>query len=632
MPFFFLFVAENPCNSHPCGSLGACDLDGVQYYCNCTSTAIYNGITCITDPCHSNPCDKYSTCRHNEDFEPECYCTEGITCIVDECHVEELEHSNCITLATCEESSLDLSTGWKHHDCKCRYEVINGTNVTNVCPDGGCDERTCDENVNCNYIDMPGGIRYNCSCAPGYTFNTVGKCEKDQKPYLWMIVVVAVVLVVVALIVGFRYIIKSKPQETCGKKIPYSDDISTSPPEPNLNNHPHDESPEDPRPYERVPDAHAWESAECASNQPDKRILIISTEETEEHRNVVYKFAIFLKTHAGLLPIVPSQHINEIHKLSLETWLSEENRQAFKVLFICSEGMQRRWEQERKAVPNLDSRSPGENAFGDLFIQMKHITSTERLQSGMLHKFVVAYFGDYFSKRMVNDIELLRGMPRFNLMTEIEQLCFLLNGIEQYTPTSNRRMPNVSKYESVPEGQALMGAIGMMTERCGASYYGRAISSNPDTPTSEGSGVSNHFELNSQDGGFDFQLIPENDKQAMTSASDFFSPFGSDDRSSSSRSSSVLHQVDVHRESSDDGDFPQAVSETLNEPHSLGNLDSGLSSLPMSRLSSQEDAHVTSLDDFVVHVPTKHEDNSLDSGLHSQPQSCTSGAQGISLA
>ncbi|XP_030827934.1 uncharacterized protein LOC100890352 isoform X1 [Strongylocentrotus purpuratus] len=116
---------DNPCNSDPCGPLGTCGPEGAQYYCNCTSTALYDGETCIPDPCNvPNTCDKYSTCRLDDDFNSECFCADGITCIVDEC---KKESSPCITMATCGESSLDIVEGWKHHDCNCGNEAINST-------------------------------------------------------------------------------------------------------------------------------------------------------------------------------------------------------------------------------------------------------------------------------------------------------------------------------------------------------------------------------------------------------------------------------------------------------------------------------------------------------------------------
>ncbi|XP_030827937.1 uncharacterized protein LOC100890352 isoform X3 [Strongylocentrotus purpuratus] len=462
---------------------------------------------------------------------------------------------------------------------------------------------------------MPGGVRYNCSCVPGYSFNEEGQCEKDKTVYLVVIVVVAVFLLVTALLVGFRFILKTRPDKIC-QRNPYSEPSDVR------------------RVYEPIPSIlnrpvngggaidYTIESNNATNNEPnnepEKRILIISTEETEEHRDVIYKFAVFLKEYAGLLPIIPSQHTNDIHKLTLETWLCNENRQAFKVLFICSLGMLDRWVREREGDPNPNRGIPVESEFGDLFIQMKHITSTERRKLGTLQKFAVAYFSDYFSKRMVDDIELFRGMPCYNLMADVETLCFRLNGIEQNTPTSSRRMPQVKEYERVEEGQALLRAIRVMKSRHGIAaptlgtlrQFSQVSTDSDRTPTPERS-VSPHYELNSQEGSENsvaFQPITEGAQKEMASVSGFFSNSYSDSDDESS-SNSGTHQVDVHRHSGDDSGFtlaqpdyrPVAAVPSKPDDYSLNGLDSGLSSLPISPLSSREDSdpmtgHLASLD------------------------------------
>ncbi|XP_072177520.1 interleukin-17 receptor D-like [Diadema setosum] len=319
-----------------------------------------------------------------------------------------------------------------HYICDCP-EQFSHANISDICADDTCNSDECNDHGSCAFRRTTEGAEYNCSCNSGFVREPAdGLCKKDTPQEMYLLIACA--LIVLAIIVAFSYAIKRMRSKRSNHPPYINQDTPNSP------DHGHGRE-DDPEPsYQPV-------------HPDEKRVLIISTEESEEHKDVVQKFAAFIREHVGVVPILPSQHKMEIQKSDLETWLSSQNQHAFKVVFICSRGTREWWNAAKSGCNSL----VGASIFGDPFQKMVTITKKERETIGVKGKFLTAYFEDYATWEDIP--EFLNDRPCYNLMRDLAELSFALLNTEKDTPTSKRRMPEVDNYDLQPEGKALVQAI-----------------------------------------------------------------------------------------------------------------------------------------------------------------------------
>ncbi|XP_071484913.1 interleukin-17 receptor D-like isoform X1 [Diadema antillarum] len=322
-----------------------------------------------------------------------------------------------------------------YYSCECAKDFSH-SNISNICADDTCNGDKCNEHGSCAFRRTPEGAEYNCSCMPGFVRESAdGPCKKDTSPEMYLLIACA--LIVLAIIIAFSYVIKRMRSKRSNP--PYSTQDTPNSSEHGCGTRDDEVSGLEP-PYQPV-------------HSDEKRVLIISTEESEEHKDVVQKFAAFIREHVGVVPILPSQHKMEIQKSDLETWLSSQNQHAFKVVFICSRGTREWWNAAKSGCNSL----VGASIFGDPFQKMVTITKKERETIGVKGKFLTAYFEDYATWEDIP--EFLNDRPCYNLMHDLGELSFALLNREKDTPTSKRRMPEVDNYDLQPEGKALVQAI-----------------------------------------------------------------------------------------------------------------------------------------------------------------------------
>ncbi|XP_013392124.1 uncharacterized protein LOC106160152 isoform X1 [Lingula anatina] len=191
-----------------------------------------------------------------------------------------------------------------------------------------------------------------------------------------------------------------------------------------------------------------------------KTVFLVYSDDHERHREVVIKFANFLKFQCGCDVILDLWSHHDIMCEMKTGWLTKSCDRADIVLIINSEGAYKRFRarQNGEVYDKLENQSP----TSDMYLQVITMIRERYFKETTVPcaKYVNVHFGYTPDTYIIPDIQ-----PKFLLMNHMESLFFHIHGIEQYQPGSKYTVEGISDLdyysqpEQNPEGVKLYQAI-----------------------------------------------------------------------------------------------------------------------------------------------------------------------------
>eukprot|EP00057_Strongylocentrotus_purpuratus_P003395 XP_003726556.1 PREDICTED: uncharacterized protein LOC100893626 isoform X1 [Strongylocentrotus purpuratus] len=288
------------------------------------------------------------------------------------------------------------------HDyyCKCQEGTVNLSNHT--CIRDPCESNTCEPLGSCIRL----GDDYFCQCQEGALNRNNHTCiqSTDQaRDSSWQVITGAAVVGALVVFILIAVGLYRKHHRKHHRR--FLDPIELVP-------------------LPTIPDP-----------QTSDDILFAYPEENSEFVKLVEKLAIYILRRGGIHPVLPSQHTLEMGKQGQELWLETTSTRAKKILWICSAQMT-------------------ESKFSN-FEKLLTLTKDDREERKDKH--VVCFFSDVSSRKDVP--RRLGDFKRFNLLEDLESMCFYLKDIERHTLYYSESMPYISGLEPSAERTALEDAL-----------------------------------------------------------------------------------------------------------------------------------------------------------------------------
>ncbi|XP_076805012.1 interleukin-17 receptor A-like [Clavelina lepadiformis] len=166
----------------------------------------------------------------------------------------------------------------------------------------------------------------------------------------------------------------------------------------------------------------ALEEKLSKQSKEEVKVYIIFVDDHPKHKEIILKFAGFLKADLQLDIIFELYNRQEIYG-SPADWMEKSLAKADKVIVIWSPGASKRWDQ-------YNSRDDvHEDMFTPVLKKIKRDLFYEKNKS----KYFFTYF-DYCSKDVIPQVFQDDAYYHFQLMKQFEELYFQLKGVEKFMP------------------------------------------------------------------------------------------------------------------------------------------------------------------------------------------------------
>ncbi|XP_018552744.1 interleukin 17 receptor A1a [Lates calcarifer] len=195
--------------------------------------------------------------------------------------------------------------------------------------------------------------------------------------------------------------------------------------------------------------------------QPPK-VLIIYSQDHYLYRDIVLKLCAFLQAKCGTKVLVDLLDSTSVGMVGRVRWLEWQRQQlknpSDKILVLCSQGVQAKWRAlcgQGRVTLKEDLLSPTD----DMLTPFLHLFLPDMHQTGMLGKYMVAYFDDISSEQDVPSVFDIT--VKYKLMKQFEELYFRIVDIEKYQPGQVIHIEGIGgdEYFNCPSGRDLKNAI-----------------------------------------------------------------------------------------------------------------------------------------------------------------------------
>ncbi|XP_077567292.1 interleukin-17 receptor A [Stigmatopora nigra] len=194
-----------------------------------------------------------------------------------------------------------------------------------------------------------------------------------------------------------------------------------------------------------------------------KKVLILYSLDHPLYKNIILKFAAFLKAQCGtevILDLLDSANLATLGTVQWLEWQRERmENSSDQILLLCSKGVQAKWRamcggQGGPVLLREDLLSP----WGDTLTPALGLVVPGLLRRASFNKYAVAYFDGIGSPEDVP--RPFNVTLRYNLMGQFEELFFRILDAEKQGPGRLRRIPGLAEgdYHLFPAGRALMEA------------------------------------------------------------------------------------------------------------------------------------------------------------------------------
>nr|XP_006812313.1 PREDICTED: uncharacterized protein LOC102807786 [Saccoglossus kowalevskii] len=272
------------------------------------------------DPCRKSICDRNMHCALTDNGASyNCVCDNGFTLMNDTCTYDD----PCLGVICDSNMHCELTDNGASYNCLCDdgFTLMNDKCTNDI----SCYNASCGSKMHCELTGDGNGR--NCVCDSGFILKN-GQCVSESSVELALAATLGTLVAIAFAIAMFILMYRKK---NIGQKSQNENQQIV----PGLN--PDSSSDR----YDKL--SHICGTLIRCTPTGQPRILLLCSNDNENHMIVVGLLARFLQDECACSVIYPEWHYPEIARLGPVQWVCDQVQKASKIIFVMSEGVERIW-------------------------------------------------------------------------------------------------------------------------------------------------------------------------------------------------------------------------------------------------------------------------------------------------